>query len=123
MSNLIEQLGGYYIARAEYKMPVKLLNIDYEQLATELLECRRAHSIFEEGDSVMYEGKLYEIKYIYHSERARITDGFQGRTIYDFPKGIRHATDAEIKAGHRLPRLEVLNDIDLPPNTIILGDK
>ena len=50
----------------------------------------------------MYENKLYEIKYIYHAEEARITDGLQGRTVYDFPRGIRHATDEEIAAGKRL---------------------
>lgn len=141
MSNLIEQLGGYEKAKSIVSnAPCKTYtyhNHPYQKgyirccggdgkeyflvsdIEKFLLEHRRANNIFEVGDFVMYEGELYEIKYIYHSERARITDGFQGRTIYDFPKGIRHATDAEIKAGHRLPQLEVLDD----PNTIILGDK
>ena len=72
------------------------------EIEQNLLEYRRQHNIFEVLDLIMYENKLYEIKYIYHPEKARITDGFQGRTVYDFPNGIRHATDAEIKAGRRL---------------------
>lgn len=67
-----------------------------------MLEYRRQNNIFEVLDLIMYENKLYEIKYIYHPGKARITDGFQGRTVYDFPRGIRHATDAEIAAGKRL---------------------
>ena len=115
--NLIEQLGGY--ERAKEKMDNIVCTLDnsellgggdareglYERLESidkALLEYRRQHNIFEVLDWIMYEGKLYEIKYIYHPEKARITDGLQGRTIYDFPNGIRHATDEEIKAGKRL---------------------
>lgn len=101
MSGLIEQLGGYEKAKEMYIAQLKagLAPYGYEEA---LLQYRRENNIFEVGDSVMYEGKLYEIKYIYHSEKARITDGFQGRNIYDFPKGIKHATLEELKAGRRL---------------------
>ena len=98
--SIIEQLGGYERAKEH-------LN-DFNEsfgywcdLNKELLEYRREHGIYEVGDFIMFEGKLYEIKYIYHPEKARITDGFQGRNIHDFPRGIRHATDLEIKAGRR----------------------
>lgn len=123
MSNLIEQLGGYEAAKRAIENGVlkDWAPCTYEVARRELLEYRRAHNIYEIGDFVMYEGKLYEIKYIYHSERARITDGFQGRTIYDFPKGIRHALDDDLPPV--ISKLEVLDDIDIPPNTIILGDR
>lgn len=102
--NLIEQLGGYSIARTEYKMPIKLLNIDYEQLATELLEHRRQHNIFEMDDYIIHDGELKVfamwstaidgcayIGYAY-SEDGEMADKDE----------FRHATDAEIEAGHRL---------------------
>lgn len=107
--NLIEQLGGYECAAYEYKNTLLADDFPYvikatgtkftrPELGDELLEHRRQHNIFEVGDLIMYENKMYEIKYIYHPEKARITDGLQGRTVYDFPRGIRHATDDEIKA-------------------------
>lgn len=108
--NLIEQLGGYEAAKEKYQAlsdsdmitigPVEFSAKDYFE--DELLEYRRQHNIFEALDWIMYKSKLYQIKYIHHPEKARITDGFQGRNVYDFPNGIRHATDAEIEAGKRL---------------------
>ena len=115
--NLIEQLGGYEKAKEKRDDISHTLDNSeilgggdareglYERLESidkALHEYRRQHNIFEVLDLIMYENKLYEIKYIYHPEKARITDGFQGRTVYDFPSGIRHATDEEIKAGKRL---------------------
>ena len=121
--SLIEELGGYEKAKdIVNKSPCKSYtyhNHPYQKGYTRccgcdnneyfrvsdiddaLLEYRREHGIYEVGDFIMFEGKLYEIKYIYHPEKARITDGFQGRNIHDFPHGIRHATDLEIKAGCR----------------------
>lgn len=103
--NLIEQLGGYERAKHEFEMIKEMKPIYPGEIETNnrlLLEYRRQHNIFEVLDLIMYENKLHEIKYIYHPEKARITDGLQGRTVYDFPNGIRHATDEEIKAGKRL---------------------
>ena len=99
--NLIEQLGGYEYLNEFYKRAVAH-GFTLNEIKEELLKHRRQNNIFEVLDLIMYENKLYEIKYIYHPEKARITDGFQGRTVYDFPNGIRHATDEEIKAGRRL---------------------
>lgn len=100
--SIIKTCGGYDKAKI-YVEQFKKLNIDgaVKLFEDELLEYRRANNIFEDGDVVGYEGKLYEIKYIYHNDRARITDGFHGKTIYDFPNGIRHATDIEIAQGYR----------------------
>ena len=101
--NLIEEFGSYEKAKKhqiERALNGLLHEYDFE-LVDALLEYRREHGIYEVGDFIMFEGKLYEIKYIYHPEKARITDGFQGRYIHDFPHGIRHATDLEIKAWRR----------------------
>lgn len=106
--NLIEQLGGYEKAKRELQLKEQnsvlqcCIAVTAEMIRDALLEYRRQHNIFEVLDLIMYENKLYEIKYIYHAEKARITDGLQGRTVYDFPRGIRHATPEEIKAGKRL---------------------
>ena len=101
--NIIEQLGGYEKAKKQVsRLESKGSLVTAEGMKLELLEYRRQHNIFEVLDLIMYENKLYEIKYIYQPEKARITDGLQGRTVYDFPRGIRHATNEEIKAGKRL---------------------
>ena len=101
--NLIEQLGGYEAAKKQVsRLESKGSLVTAEGMKLELLDYRRQHNIFEVLDLIVYENKLYEIKYIYQPEKARITDGLQGRTVYDFPRGIRHATDEEIKAGKRL---------------------
>ena len=106
--NLIEQLGGYSIAKTEYKMPVKLLNIDYEQLATELLEHRRQHNIFEVGDKVVLVGDgtwehLFEVEKM--SPKGRKPTKLKTDVFGNYHVGyniVRHATSEEIKAGHRL---------------------
>ena len=78
--NLIEQLGGYERAKEH-------LN-DFNEsfgywcdLNKELLEYRREHGIYEVGDFIMFGGKLYEIKYIYHPEKARITGTVHDRDV------------------------------------------
>ena len=102
--NLIEQLGGYSIAITEYKMSIKLLNIDYEQLARELLEYRRANNIFELGDLVVFSD------YFMHDEIMTISqiDGCEmwmddgAKWTHNFNEMIRHAESQEIKEGKRL---------------------
>lgn len=113
--NLIEQLGGYEAAKVRLKsanneghllisVPTAAgcADVYAHVLEKALLAYRREHNIFEVGDLIMYEDELCEIKYIYHEKKARVTDGFQGRTIYDFPNGIRHATDEEIANNARI---------------------
>lgn len=56
---------------------------------------RRTQLNFFVGDWVVFEGKIYEVKYVYCSERIRITDGFQGMTVIDYMDHLRHATEEE----------------------------
>lgn len=95
---VISDYGGYEKCKDILSQPNIGFIMNVQALREHMLEYRRQHNIFEVGDLIMYENKMYEIKYIYHPEKARITDGLQGRTVYDFPRGIRHATDDEIKA-------------------------
>ncbi len=98
--NLIEQLGGYECAKAEYSDPmyedgelytIKATGTRFfkHNLAEELLEYRRQHNIFEVGDYVCFKtlGDGYVHKYTKYHE---------------FKYDLKHATDAEIEAGHRL---------------------
>ena len=88
--NLIEQLGGYKNAKRflgdilDNKSPCEILT-------RELLEHRRQHNIFEIGDNVVFDSK-----YSKDSKVFKIDSDRSGKM------GIRHATDAEIKAGRRL---------------------
>ena len=87
--NLIEQLGGYEKAK------IRLGSCDitlayYQELDRQLLEHRRASNIFEVGDRFVIDG-LFGVFYA--------NDG--NIPYLDYNK-IRHATDAEIKAGKRL---------------------
>lgn len=102
--NLIEQLGGYEKAKKELNSPSNT-NVFFQcEIEQALLEYRRQHNIFEVGDDVVLSDgnctlmyKLHERigKYVYLKRPS-------GRE-YDFNiDQIRHATDAEIKAGKRL---------------------
>lgn len=76
-----------------------------------LLEYRRQHNIFELGDKVVsinsafleYQGVL-NIDFINRFDLMLSDDcnGFEVNAICGWSKIIRHATDAEIKVGHRL---------------------
>ena len=100
--DLIKKLGGYEKAK------VILQAVGHEHDAM-LLEYRRANNIFEVMDLVV--GRCYED---YDDAILTITEKFDHfgnpsvvfeceRTICDdFESELRHATDAEIKAGHRL---------------------
>lgn len=96
---LIERLGGYERAKAEFRDNGSL---HAERLKTALLDYRRQHNIFEVGDKVVAIGEDY-LSTVMTVER--ITGGalecFESVYIFTF-QGVRHATDAEIKAGKRL---------------------
>ena len=101
--NLIEQLGGYEFVK---KMWQDGGSLQGTQLAFELLEYRRQHNIFEVGDKVVFlqniapeHDGIYTITEIFKNSCFVIEDGMDYRAFYDY---IRHATDAEIKAGRRL---------------------
>ena len=141
--NIIEQLGGYRMAKEvmdgipkdgrSYSITRDDTGISFNtaELHDALLEYRRANGIFEVGDSVLpISGHSDQVHFLadWYIEnldfRYTTNSGSWGIIVKALMDGAwRHATDAERQAGKRLPRLEVLNDIDIPPNTIILGDK
>jgi len=97
--NLIEQLGGYEAAKAEGE---KWGFDDF--LNNQLLEYRRQNNIFEIGDYVVKTNPKIKHAHV----RVVISTSPSGGAVldyqgfpYKFPC-VRHATDAEIKAGRRL---------------------
>lgn len=125
--NLIEKLGGYEKAKealiAEQRSknidPVIYINGDevlIDAIDDALLEYRRQHNIFEVGDKVVIES--YRNTYIscgrpsqYSIGDLMVIHNLDGNVIsdddYNFIdyRDVRHATDAEIKAGKRLEGL------------------
>ena len=114
--SLIEQLGGYEKAK-EYLIELQKTPI-HEQtedtvtwLPDMLLEYRRFNNIFEVEDKVVsinsafieYRGVL-NIDFINRFDLMLSDDckGFEVNAICGWSKIIRHATDEEIAAGHRL---------------------
>ncbi|BCT88937.1 hypothetical protein [Acinetobacter variabilis] len=87
--NLIEQLGGYEKARQVVKK-IDIRSIKYKALKKALLEYRRQHNIYEEGDLVVIPSRgngLFSVsRLLCLSDRCEM----------------RHATDEEIKTGKRL---------------------
>lgn len=138
--SIIEQLGGYAdakdisrrspfdLSQEELKALQKAGVLNTFGLEKVLLEYRRANNIFEEFDMLVYM-EMSDISKIYRMVSAKPnSEGYiwmmgKGGLVYENIKYLIHATDQEIAARHRLPQLEVLNDIDIPPSTIILGDK
>ena len=95
--NLIERLGGYEKAK------VILQAVGHEHDAM-LLEYRRQHNIFEVGDKVVFKEKHNEVFSYSHYSEGLDLHFFESEFNYghmDINK-VRHATDAEIKAGKRL---------------------
>ncbi len=95
--NLIEQLGGYEAAKAEGEE----WGFD-DFLNNQLLEYRRQHNIFEVGDLVVKTHPkntiLWPVLGVYKNGGVWLDyKGFCWK-----PPRVRHATDAEIKAGKRL---------------------
>ncbi|MEG1233850.1 MAG: hypothetical protein RSE18_08425 [Acinetobacter sp.] len=91
--NLIELLGGYERAKHEFEMIKEMKPIYPGEIETNdrlLLEYRRQHNIFEVGDAMVIPSRGNGI--------------FHFNTLFsdsDIAEA-RHATDAEIAAGHRL---------------------
>ena len=111
--NLIEQLGGYECAKAEFNDPmyedgelytIKATGTRFfkHNLADALLEYRRQHNIFEVGDKVVSIDR-YSNDMIFTVAELTSKNVFTsmefGEIAYSF---VRHATDEEIKAGRRL---------------------
>ena len=109
--NLIEQLGGYERAKAFLNATSftidELIMMQRSGLRTQhvekaLLEYRRQHNIFEVGDKVIKTHPkntiLWPVLGVYKNGGVWLDyKGFCWK-----PPSVRHATDAEIKAGKRL---------------------
>ena len=109
---LIEQLGGYEAAKEFRRYLFCYVDSEqYTEVDKMLLEYRRQHNIFEEGDKVVsinsvfleYQGVL-NIDFINRFDLMLSDDckGFEVNAICGWSKIIRHATGEEIKAGKRL---------------------
>ena len=100
--SLIEQLGGYEkakIIQGSREMGALLADLDLEDA---LLEYRRQCNIFEVGDKVVSKNGcelVSEITYL-QSGLAKIKNE-KFDHVYSL-QDFRHATDEEIKVGHRL---------------------
>lgn len=108
--NLIEQLGGYERAKHEFKMIEEMTPKFPDEVKTNnrlLLEYRREHNIFEVGDKVVLVDLRCSNDIWCVSESSTsdyvgvIKEGMLGFSVIH-KLMIRHATNEEIKVGHRL---------------------
>ena len=97
-----------------------------ENLKKELLEYRRENNIFDMGDYIIYEDELMvfamwsdAINDCAYVGYAYADDGFLAKK-----EEFRHATDEEIKAGHRIDKneLDELELSDISPCCKKFGD-
>lgn len=99
--NIIEQLGGYDKAK-EWVNP-SIEAISQEVLKSELLEYRRQHNIFEVGDKAVFVDDFMhdELMIVAWTRKGEVWMDEGAKRCTDLSM-IRHATNAEIKAGKRL---------------------
>jgi len=119
--NLIEQLGGYEAAKSKCDRANKegylLLSVPVQngfgdiyvyKVEEALLEYRRQHNKYEVDDLVVFSNEklmkpvLLKIKEFRHFNLVRLEVLDSGLCGPSYQTDIRHATDAEIKAGKRL---------------------
>ena len=107
--HLIEKLGGYEKAKQKYSE--RPFDLAWSDIGQALLDYRRQHNIFEEGDKVLFINDVYanydnvvSIDFIgkFDLMVSDHTKGFQLNEFCGWSKIIRHATPEEIKAGRRL---------------------
>lgn len=112
---LIENLGGYERAKEVLEL-IKARDHKYAQnferpaLEKALLQYRREHGIYEVGDKVVYHSlphaRLFYVKAVLDDSIVvrECWDEAGAKCFSEFEPylDIRHATDAEIKVGHRL---------------------
>jgi hypothetical protein len=104
--DLIEQLGG--CEKAKQKYSEHAFDLAWGDIEKTLLEYRRINNIFELGDKVVFTDILNSCVVTFESTETEpmqivwltYPDGTAGY-VFHLNK-IKHATDAEIKAGHRL---------------------
>ena len=104
VTDYIKELGGYQVAK-ERSTPWLLNHGENWRNVKDatLLEYRRQHNIFEEKDNIVFvdefmHGELMTVAWVRNGE-VWMDDGAKRCTDLTM---IRHATDAEIKAGKRL---------------------
>lgn len=99
--NLIENLGGYESAKSKFRDNGSL---HAGRLKKALLDYRRQHNIFEVGDYfVNYaDDAVYTALSIDQNNRMHGKSGDKNVWTYFGRFRLRHATDAEIKAGKKL---------------------
>lgn len=103
---LIKQLGGYEKAKSQLNDFNESFGY-WQDLNQELLEYRRRHNIFEVGDKVVFvdlrcSNDIWYVSESFTSDHVGvIKEGMLGFSVIH-KSMIRHTTDAEIKAGHRL---------------------
>ena len=102
MTNLIEQLGGYEKAKECLNTKTARLSVTNELLAA-LLEYRRQHNIYEEGDWIIYDDDLmvFAMWSKHHNEYAYIGYANADDGALEHRSAFRHATDEEIAQGYR----------------------
>lgn len=120
--NLIEKLGGYELAKSVYselkhkresfthKIACENLEFDVGILRLELLEHRRANNIYEVGDYALpnsdHSNEVHFLSDWYIKDldfRYKTKSGGWGVIVKScMSTAWRHATDEEIKAGHRI---------------------
>lgn len=116
--NLIEKLGGYEKASEDFKKlhlnlkeqqkSNKVFMDAFDALKTELLEYRRQHKFYEPNDLVVFVDEKERKPVLLKFKESRNFDLVHLEVIGSglcgpsYQKEIRHATDAEIKAGKRL---------------------
>lgn len=109
--DLIEQLGGYEKAKRELKLKEEhsmfqcCTAITADMIRDAILEYRREHNIFEAGDYVLRNDGFPSVIKITSVNKGvveciRHIDGEPRWSLFMFNE-IRHATEEEIKAGHR----------------------
>lgn len=101
--NLIEQLGGYErakIIQGSREMGGLPYDLDLEDA---LLQYRRQHNIFEEGDKAVFVDDFMhdELMVVAWTREGEVWMDEGAKRCTDLSM-IRHANDAEIKAGKRL---------------------
>lgn len=106
--DLIEQLGGYERAKHEFQMIKEMKPIHPGEIETNdrlLLEYRRQHNIFEEGDlcklSTKHDYGLYKFLRM-RDGRIYLEDRLGFAEFGIAASAVSHATDEEIQAGKRL---------------------
>lgn len=109
---LIEQLGGYETLKREYEETLPLIQKGYKSKSMEvirlaLLEYRRQHNIYEGSDKIVFVDDFMhdELMVVAWTRKGEVWMDEGAKRCTDLSM-IRHATDAEIKAGKRRPELD-----------------